>query len=75
MAFWFVREVMGSDLLLVTFCFFRKRVKEALINSALRLHASALSSCRPAILSVALATPAVCLRRVQCIHVNPEHLI
>lgn len=32
MAFWFVREVTGSDLLLVTFCFFRKRVKEALIN-------------------------------------------
>ena len=52
-------ERTGSDLLLVTFCFFRKRVKEALINSALRLHASALSSCRPAILSVALATPAV----------------
>ena len=51
MAFWFVREVTGSDLLLVTFCFFRKRVKEALINSALRLHASALSSRRPTILS------------------------
>ena len=48
---------------------------ETLINSALRLHASALSSRRPAILSVALATPAVCLRRVQRIHVNPEHFI
>ena len=45
------------------------------MNSALRLHASALSSRRPAILSVASATPAVYLRRVQRIHVNPEHLI
>ena len=36
-------------------------IEEALINSALRLHASALSSRRRQILSVALATPAVCL--------------
>ena len=28
MAFWFVGEVTGSDLLLVTFCFFRKRGKD-----------------------------------------------
>ena len=49
--------------------------REPLIHSALRLHASALSSRRQQILSVASATPAVCLRRVQRIHVNPEHLI
>ena len=36
-------------------------LSEPLIHSALRLHASALSSRRQQILSVASATPAVCL--------------
>ena len=55
--------------------------KEPLINSALRLHASAVSSRRPTILSTkrdgAFCRYASGLspREIQRIHVNPEHLI
>ena len=48
---------------------------ETLINSALRLHASALSSRRRQILSVACYASGLSPREIQRIHANPEHLI
>ena len=50
-------------------------VKEPLINSALRLHASVLSSRRRQILSVARYASGLSPREIQRIHANPEHLI
>ena len=50
-------------------------VKEPLINSAIRLHASALSSRRRQILSVARYASGLSPREIQRIHANPEHLI
>jgi NADH:ubiquinone oxidoreductase subunit 3 (subunit A) len=49
--------------------------KESLMNSALRLHASALSSRRRQILSVARYASGLSPREIQRIRVNPKHLI
>ena len=49
--------------------------KEPLINSALRLHASALFSRRRQILSVARYASGLSPREIQRIRANPEHLI
>ena len=50
-------------------------LRESLINSALRLHVSALSSRRRQILSVTRYASGLSLREIQRIRVNPEHLI
>ena len=55
--------------------FFLFVFKKSLINSALRLHASALSSHCRQILGITRDASGLSPREIQRIHANPEHLI
>ncbi len=75
---WITRHLRGY---LIMHHLWNSLIKEARIHSTLRLHASALSSRRPTILSTkrdgAFCRYACGLspREIQCIRVNPKHFI